>query len=166
MDGGRELVRRASGLRRVWAVVVAAVMVGVLAGCSALVPVPIPKQSAIIGTWRADGPDGQVALLKFAPGGQLTGTRFPENIITSTAADVRPDWSSTVAFTGSWVIAKDRDGGLPYVNIDEVEKKGGPSAGWPLHVRKAAGQLQLFIYLGDPDSNNIFAFTKSSSGGS
>ena len=145
------------------ALVAGAILVAALglAGCTPTAPIPTPSPSQLVGTWH-HGSD----VITFGADGTFAISGMPVGVIeqapvTDGADPKGPDES----ISGTWHVGSGGTdaGGAPGVQLDFVTpKKVEFYYGLTLIVSSDLPQPDLYVFLGRPDSNIRYTFTKQS----
>jgi hypothetical protein len=120
-------------------------VVATLASACSLYPAPIPT-AEVLGTWR-----GGAAGLILSKDGSFTASDLP-----SQRAD--PD---AVPYTGmgTWTMVPAGNSQLQHLDLTA----GHEGLGW-LYVERSHDKVILYYWIGDPDEDNKFVFTRPQSG--
>jgi hypothetical protein len=143
---------------------VAALVLSLLSGCSALLPAPpeTPETEDVVGAWVSAGPGGQSAVLTLLDDGTLTLEDAPANVFVA-SSDSAPDWTDLDSTTGTWEIGEvTGDGGLiPFLTgyLEPTETRDGNYL--RLQLGGTADEPTLSTPIGDPDAGDYFTFERS-----
>ena len=146
-------------IRRAVAAAVALAAALALAGCSPTAPIPTPSPSQVVGTWR-HGSD----VITFDADGTFTISGMPVGVIEQAPVkgDAEPKGPDE-SITGTWHTGTGGTdaGGAPGVQLDFVKPaKVEFYYGLTLIVSADLPQPKLYVFLGRPDSNIRYYFTK------
>jgi hypothetical protein len=103
---------------------------------------PPLTEASVIGTWVADGPDGQDAIVVIDANHFVQVTGMPQEVI-EISFSTKVDWSETFDGQANWQLGS--SGEASSVSVS------GEFAFGMISVRNDAGQ-HLAVYIGDPDS--------------
>jgi hypothetical protein len=138
---------------------VAVVTVLALAGCEPTNAIPTPSPSDIAGTWTHGNAD-----IHFDADGDFTMTDVPLGVIEQDPANAAggPTGQPVASVSGTWTIGSGGTdvGGAPGVQLSFVKpEKVGFDYGLTLVVSHDY-PANLYVFLGRPDSNVRYTFTR------
>jgi hypothetical protein len=123
--------------------VLVVVFAALVSACS-LYPAPVPTAD-VLGTWRG----GAVVRLLLSKGGSFTASDLP-----SQRAD--PD-AAPYPGIGTWTMVPAGNDQLQHVDL-----RAGSDGLGPLYVQRSHGKMILYYWVGDPDEDKKFVFTRDS----
>jgi hypothetical protein len=131
-----------------------------LAGCEPTTPIPTPSPSALTGTWH-HGSD----VLTLDSDGTFSLSGVPLGVVEQKAVALGGGPSGpNESVTGTWSVGSGGTdaGGAPGVQLDFVSpRKIGFDYGLTLIVSDDY-PFKLYVFLGRPDSNIRYSFTRTS----
>lgn len=151
-DADLSQFNRRRTIRRVLvaALVIPAVVSGIVYGYYGLVgwgPVPAAEY---VGKWQLKGTGGRVATLTLNADGSLAAKNVP-NEIFSLGEYTEPDWTNTVDVTGEWELDEPE---MIWVRVHGI-------ASTVMWIQGRDWGMTLNIRAGDPDRSPIFAFGRA-----
>ena len=149
--------------KRITVALLLGVAIAGLTGCGSYyeqTPTPDLSADVVVGSWVADGPSGEQALLDFQADGTVDVTGLPSDLFPST--DTEPDWDDQVDRTGgTWTIEETNTPGTPwmYVSMDSVD--GTTSYSGKVFAEGEGDSMKLYFFIGtDPESLKKFELTR------
>jgi hypothetical protein len=142
------------------AVILLAAVLG-LSACESTAPIPVPTKSEVIGTWTHGA-----SSLELDADGTFTLAGVPTGVVRqSPVANGADPAGPDVDIKGAWHIGSGGNdaGGAPAVQLDfQAPQKVAAFTGLTLLVEGYTdSDRQLYVNLGNPDSNIQFAYKKT-----
>jgi hypothetical protein len=153
-------MRRANSVRRAAVVAILLTAALGLSACESTDPIPVPTKSEVIGTWT----HGSSSLQLDADGSFILAA-IPTGVVKqSPVANGTDPQGPDVDIKGAWHIGSGGNdaGGAPAVQLDfQAPQKVAAFTGLTLLVEGyTASDRQLYVNLGNPDSDIQFAYKK------
>lgn len=143
--------------RTIAAAAIAVALTGTLSGCFSAFylgeDAPILDRSDVVGTWVAEGPDGQRATIVLDDDGSATVTDLPSNLNWDASIhDDDVDWADTLDTAGTWELSIQRYDPITFVDIDTGNRQC-----CALYAMADDDGTHLLMTVSDPD-NKIRAY--------